>query len=138
MKEGVHFDTLATFQPHSLGTVDKCPPPPPCFRVLSGKVQQCYILRDPTIGDFKSHHLQARVTALSVPPHLFFQQYMTKKVVFLGRSRPLGGGGGHVPLRPPLGLAPLRKHAHAINSIFHCCKNDNFQIKKRLFSYFCT
>ena len=32
--------------------------------------QKCFILRDQTTGDLKSHHLQARVTltALSVPP----------------------------------------------------------------------
>ena len=32
--------------------------------------QKCFILRDQTTGDLKSHHLQARatLTALSVPP----------------------------------------------------------------------
>ena len=38
--------------------------------------QKCFIFRDQTTGDSKSHHLQARatLTALSVPHgHLFFQ-----------------------------------------------------------------
>ena len=41
---------------------------PPCFRVLFWRAQQCSILRNQTTGDLKSHYLQARVTALSVPP----------------------------------------------------------------------
>ena len=36
-KRGHIWDILATVQPHSLGTEDKCTPP--CFRVLFGKVQ---------------------------------------------------------------------------------------------------
>ena len=67
---GVH-----TLQPHSLGTGDKCPTPThpkfPFFFVLDWEgAQKCFILRDQTTGDLKSHHLQARVTltALSVPP----------------------------------------------------------------------
>ena len=36
--------------------------------------QKCFILRDQTTGDLKSHHLQARVTltALSMPPQPHF------------------------------------------------------------------
>ena len=72
-----------------------------CSSVLSG-------LRNKTTGNLKSHHLQAGVTALSVPPPLiFFQQYMKKClfvfVIFKGTFGLFGGGGGHVPLRPPLG-----------------------------------
>ena len=71
MEGGTHF--------HSLGTGDKCPPPPPqhtpIFRVFClglGGGTKCFILGDQTTGDLKSHHLQARVTltALSVPPGL--------------------------------------------------------------------
>ena len=58
--------------------------PPPCFRVLFGKVQQCCISRDQTTGDLKSHHLQAGVTALSVPPppHTFLSAVHEKSVCF--------------------------------------------------------
>ena len=55
-KRGHIWDILATGQPHSLGTGDKCLPTP-CFRVLFGKEQQCSILRDQPTGDLKSHHL---------------------------------------------------------------------------------
>ena len=109
VEEGAHLGHLSYRPAPQLWTGDKCPPP--CFRVLFGKVQQCCISRDQTTGDLKSHHLQAGVTALSVPPPhthtLFFQQYM-KKVVFFLRALLAssgGGGGGHVPLRPPLGPA---------------------------------
>ena len=49
------------------------PLPPQISEILFGtgrRAQKCYILRDQTTGDLKSHHLQARVTltALSVPP----------------------------------------------------------------------
>ena len=93
-KRGHIWDILATVQPHSLGTGDKCPIP--CFRVLFGNVQQCSILRDKTTGDLKSHHLQAGVTALSVP-HLFFQQNIT----FKGTHSLFGGGGARAPQTPP-------------------------------------
>ena len=105
-KRGHIWDILATVQPHSLGTGDKCSPQLVsefCF----GKVQQCSILRDPTTGDLKSHHLQAGVTALSVPPPPFLSAVHEKKFVFvcfLGHSWPLrggGGGGGQAPLSPP-------------------------------------
>ena len=64
-----------TLQPHSLGTEDKCPTPTFRFVVLDWEgAQKCFILRDQTTGDLKSHHLQARVTltALSVPPQPHF------------------------------------------------------------------
>ena len=64
-KRGHIWDILATVQPYSFGLGISVPP---CFRVLFGKVQQCCISRDQTTGDLKSHHLQAGVTALSVPP----------------------------------------------------------------------
>ena len=100
-KRGHIWDILATVQPHSLWTGISALPP--CFRVLFGNVQQCSVLRDPTTGDLKSHHLQAGVETLSVSP-LFFQQYMNKKVffscVFL-RALMASSGGGHVPLSPP-------------------------------------
>ena len=53
---------------------DKCPPTHPKFPSFfvwdSEGAQKCFILRDQTTGDLKSHHLQARatLTALSVPP----------------------------------------------------------------------
>ena len=104
MEEGAHLGHLS-YRP-ALGQGISAPPP--CFRVLFGKVQQCSILRNQTTGNLKSHHLQAGVTALSVPPlpHLFFQQYM-KKFFFLSFLRALlgssGGGGGTCPSGPPLG-----------------------------------
>ena len=101
-----------------------------------------FILRDQTTGDLKSHHLQARVTltALSVPPrphflsadmlcHISFLSQlcitvytrnityiMREKVVFLGHSQPLwgGGGGGTCPPGPPLGPALV----NAMNMMF--------------------
>ena len=102
MEEGAHLGHLSYRPAPQPG--DKCPPP--CFRVLFGKVQQCSILRDPTTGDLKSQYLQAGVTALSVPPPLFFQQYMKKSLffvcVFKGTHDLLGGGGGGTcPSAPP-------------------------------------
>ena len=67
-----------TLQSHSLGTKDMYHPPQisEFFFVLDREgTQKCFILRDQTTGDFKSYHLQVRVTltALSVPlVHLFF------------------------------------------------------------------
>ena len=73
-----------TLQPHSLGTGISAPPPPPKkkktpiiseFFVWDWEgTQKCFILRDQTTGDLKSHHLQARVTltALSMPPQPHF------------------------------------------------------------------
>ena len=123
------WDILATFQPHSLGSGDKCTPP--CFRVLFGRVQQCYILRDPTKGDFKFDHLQAWVTALSVPSHLFFQQYMSKKFIFFIFRALSASSGGHVPLRPPLGPAlQISRNAaqSAASNIIHMTYYDNSRI----------
>ena len=100
-KRGHIWDILATIQPHSLGTGDKCPLPH-CFRVLFGKVQQCSILRDQTTGDLKSHHLQAGVTALSVPPP--FSAVHEKKILLLFLRALIassGGGGGTCPSCPP-------------------------------------
>ena len=99
-KRGHIWDILATFQPHNLGTGDKCPPPLfPSF-VLEGTAV-LYPPR-PDRGDFKSHHLQARVTALPVPPHLCFQQYMTKKFFVCFRALfASSGGGGACPSGPP-------------------------------------
>ena len=93
-KRGHIWDILATVQPHSFGLGISAPP---CFRVLFGKVQQCCISHDQTTGDLKSHHLQAGVTALSVPPSPpFFQQYMKKVFLlfFKGTHGLFGGGGG--------------------------------------------
>ena len=59
---------------HSSPTGDKrLPPTHPKFLslVLDWEgAKKCFILRDQTIGDLKSHHLQARatLTAMSVPP----------------------------------------------------------------------
>ena len=86
-KRGHIWDILATVQSHSLGAGDKCPP---CFRVLFGKVQQCFILRDQTTGDLKSHHLQAGVTALSVPTPFLSAVHD----FFKGTHGLFGGGGG--------------------------------------------
>ena len=38
------------------------------------EVQKCFILRNQTTGDLKSHHLQARasLTAMTVPPRPLF------------------------------------------------------------------
>ena len=80
---------------------------PPLFPRLFGKVQQCCILRDQTTGDLKSHHLEAGVTALSVPPSPTFSFSSTWKVFFCLFG--LFGGGGDVTLRPPLGPA-LQTH----------------------------
>ena len=94
MEEGTHLGHLSYRPALGLGI---SPPPPPCFRVLFGKVQQ-------TTGDLKSHHLQAGVTALSVPPslHLFFQQYMKNKcfLSFIKRAL-LASSGGTCPSAPP-------------------------------------
>ena len=60
--------------PTALGLGISAPPQhTPNFRffVLDWEgAQKCFILRDQTTGDLKSHHLQARftLTALSVPP----------------------------------------------------------------------
>ena len=105
-KRGHIWDILATVQPWDRGLS-----PPPCFRVLFGKVQQCSILRNQTTGNLKSHHLQAGVTALSVPPPPPFLSAVHEKVllfffvIFKGTFGLFGGGGEHVPLRPPLGPA---------------------------------
>ena len=53
----------------------------------------------------KSHHLQAGVTALSVPPP-FLSAVHEKKKLFVVCIRALTvSSGRHVPLRPPLGPA---------------------------------
>ena len=63
-----------TLQPHSLGTGDKCPPSThpkfPSFVWDWEGAHKCFILRDQTTEDLKSHHLQAWATliAMSVPP----------------------------------------------------------------------
>ena len=122
MEEKGHiWDTLATFQPHSLGTGDKCHPP--CFRVLFERVQQCYILLDPTIGDFKSHRSQ-----LTVPPHLFFQQYITKKI-FRALSASWGDGARtpQAPLGSPLQISRSAAQSAASN-IIYMTKYDNSRI----------
>ena len=99
-KRGHIWDILATVQPHSFGLGISAPPP--CFRVLFGKVQQCCISRELTTGDLKSHHLQAGVTALSVPPP-FLSCSTRKKVFFKRHSWPLRGwgGGARAPQAPP-------------------------------------
>ena len=83
------------------------PPTTPNFRVFVWdweEAQKCFILRDQTTGDFKSHHLQARVTltALSVLPRPpFLSAELLCGWTFSRALRAsLGGGGGHVP--PPL------------------------------------
>ena len=64
--------------PTALGLGISAPPqhtPNFLFFVLDWEgAQKCFILRDQTTGDLKSHHLQARVTlkALSVPPRPHF------------------------------------------------------------------
>ena len=108
-KRGHIWDILATVQPHSLGTGDKCTPP--CFRVLFGKVQQCSILRDQTTWDLKSHHLQDG-SQLYLCPHLFFQQDMN----FFKGTHSLFGG--HVPLRPP-----WVRHCHCYHLHHGCIMN---------------
>ena len=66
-----------TLQPHSLVSSDNCPPPTPNFRFFFWDregAQKCFILRNQTTGDLKSHHLQARITltSLSMPPEPHF------------------------------------------------------------------
>ena len=92
MEEGAHLGHLSYRPALGLGISA----PPPCFRVLFGKVQQCSILRYQTTGDLNPINCKFY---LCPPPHLFFQQYM-KKSFFKGT---FGLFGGHVPLRPPLG-----------------------------------
>ena len=118
-------------------------PPTPNFRVFVWDregAQKCFIRRDQTTGDLKSHHLQAwaTLTALSVLPRPpFFQQscyvgnplsykyalpyiysqyhiMREKCYFFLGHSQPLrGGGGGTCPPGPPLSPA-LRLQGESI------------------------
>ena len=101
MEEGAHLGHLSYRPALGQGVI-----PPPCFRVLFGKVQQCSILRDQTTGNLKSHHLQAGVTALSVPPPPPFLSAVHEKVLlfFLSFLRALlassGGGGGTCPSGP--------------------------------------
>ena len=90
-----------TFGTSSLGTGDKCPPPP-CFRFSFGKVQQqCSILHDQTTGDLNFHHLHAGVTALFVPPPPPFLSAVHEKKFFVVFKGTFCLFGGHVPLRPP-------------------------------------
>ena len=79
-------------------TGDKCSHPKfPSFVWGWEGAQQCYILRDQTTGDLKSHHLQAQVTltALSVPP---WQPFLSAVIGEGGRT--LTVSLGHIPLSP--------------------------------------
>ena len=94
--------------------------------------QKCFILRDQTTGDLKSHHLQAWVTltALSVPPrphflsadllcHISYLSQLcitvyTRNIIYIMREKvgffraltaSSGGGGARAPSPPPLGPA---------------------------------
>ena len=110
-KRGHIWDILATVEPHSFG-LGISAPPPPCFRVLFGKVQQCCISRDQTTRDFKSYHLQAGVSHLCPPPFLSAIDLHEKKsffyflLFFKGTHGLFGGGGGgggraRAPQAPP-------------------------------------
>ena len=116
-KRGHTWDILATIQSNSLAAGDNSPPP--CFRVLFGRVQQCSILRDQTTGDLKSHHLQGHSSVCAPPPpqhtHIYFQQYMTEKSVFLRTL--MASSGGHVPLSPP---PPWVRHCLLLHKC-RCC-----------------
>ena len=121
---------------------DKCPPPPPQISEFfvwdSEGAQKCFILRDQTTGDLKSHHLQAQatLTALSVPHgHLFLQQscyvgnplsykyalpyiysqshIMREKCYIFKGTHSLFGG--HVPPGPP--LSPAQLHVQFIHRL---------------------
>ena len=96
-KRGHIWDIFATVQPHSLGTGDKCPPP--CVRILFGKVQQCSILHDQTTGDLKSHHLQANQSSICAPTFSFSSTYFFLRAL----TASSGGGGARAPQAPPLG-----------------------------------
>ena len=114
---------LATVQSHSFGSWDECPPPP-CFRILFGKVHQCSILHVKTTGDLKSHNLQAGATALSVPPHHF----LSAGHVFKGTHGLFGGGGECAP-QPPLPLCPALFYkliTHAASIFFYQLKQAEF------------
>ena len=117
--------------PTALGLGISAPPqhtPNFCFFVLDWEgAQKCFILRDQTTGDLKSHHLQARVTltALSVPPwphflsadllcHISYLSQLciivyTRNIIYIMREKGwlflralTASSGGHVPPRPPL------------------------------------
>ena len=94
MEEGAHLGHLSYSPALGLGLS----PPPPCFRVLFGKVQQCSICRDQTTGDLNSIICKFY---LCPPPHLFFQQFIKKSifVVFTGTFGLFGGA--RAPQAPP-------------------------------------
>ena len=98
MEEGAHLGHLNYRPAPQLWTGDKCPPPP-CFRVLFGKVQKSCISRDQTTGAFKSHHLQAGVSHLCPPPP-FLSAVHEKSVVFFKGTHGLFGGA-RAPQAPP-------------------------------------
>ena len=97
MEEGAHLGYLSYRPVPQLWTGDKCPPPLVSEFCLE-RYSSVYH-RDQTTGDLKSHHLQAGVTALSVPcvPHLFFQQHM----IFFYFLMALMASSGARALQPP-------------------------------------
>ena len=105
MEKGAHLGHLNYRPAPQLWTGDKCPPP--CFRVLFGKVQKSCISRDQTTGAFKSHHLQAGVSHLCPPPLPPFLSAVHEKSFFFFFFRALmassvgGGGGARAPQAPP-------------------------------------
>ena len=109
MEEVTHLEHLSYCPSHSLGTGDNCPPTT-CFRVLFGNIHQCSIHRDQTTGDLKSNHLQAGVTALSVPP-----PFLSAVHDFLRALT--ASSGGHVPLMPSLGPAMPRMSGASLSML---------------------
>ena len=75
-------------------------PPPPCFRVLFGKVQKCSILRDQTTGDLNPIICKFYLC----PPSPPFLSAVHEKKFFLSFLRALlasSGGGARAPQAPP-------------------------------------
>ena len=111
---GHTFGTLATVQPHSLGTGDKSPLVSEfCLEKYSSVLSSMTRLQ----GLLKSHHLQPRVTALSVPPP-FLSAVHEKQInlFFKGAHGLLVGGGGTCTSGPPWVRHCLKQRIRSFNA----------------------